>query len=201
MRYRILRGMNRLAASPVVGFDPGLLRSATDATMSAVFRLVHWRSVLEQGAKARPGRSTPGHDLLVQLLRDKEEQAIERLFRLLGLRHRDEDLGEFQLGVPGAHNMLNATAAVAIGLELMIAPDAIRQALAQREPAAQDLVRSGGGLAATRTLASACAPAWTMIRTGSYSLRAAAISAEFAPLGSVSRKTCCHGEATQTTGS
>jgi ATP:ADP antiporter, AAA family len=91
VRYRILRGMNRLAASPDVRFDPALVRSATNATMAAVFRLLHWRSVLEQGAKQRPGRSTPGHDLLVQLLRDKEEQAIERLFRLLALRHRGED--------------------------------------------------------------------------------------------------------------
>jgi len=91
VRYRLLRGLNRLSASPEVRFDPALLRSATDATMAGVFRLVHWRSVLEEGAKRRPGRSTPGHDLLVQLLRDKEEQAIERLFRLLALRHRDED--------------------------------------------------------------------------------------------------------------
>jgi hypothetical protein len=36
-------------------------------------------------------RSTPGHTLLIQLLRDKEEQAVERLFRLLALRHRGED--------------------------------------------------------------------------------------------------------------
>ncbi|HSD27495.1 MAG TPA: hypothetical protein VLL75_09325, partial [Vicinamibacteria bacterium] len=91
VRYRVLRGMNRLAASPEVRFDPALLRSATDATMAGVFRLVDWRSVLEEGAKRGPGRSTPGHDLLIQLLRDKEEQAIERLFRLLALQHRDED--------------------------------------------------------------------------------------------------------------
>ena len=91
VRYRILRGMNRLAASPEVRFDPALVRSATDATLAGIFRLLHWRSVLEDGARRRPGRSTPGHDLLIQLLRDKEEQAIERLFRLLALRHRGED--------------------------------------------------------------------------------------------------------------
>ncbi len=91
VRYRILRGMNRLAAAPDVEFDPGLLRRATDATAGGVFRLVHWRSVLERGAKGRPDRSTPGHGLLVQLLRDKEEQAVERLFRLMALRHRGED--------------------------------------------------------------------------------------------------------------
>jgi ATP/ADP translocase len=91
VRYRILRGMNRLAADPEVGFDSGLLRRATDATAAGVFRLVHWRSVLEREARRRPERSTPGHGLLVQLLRDKEDQAVERLFRLIGLRHRRED--------------------------------------------------------------------------------------------------------------
>jgi hypothetical protein len=92
VRYRVLRGMNRVAAAaPEVEFDPALLRSATDATTAAVFRLVHWRSVLERGTNGRPGRSTPGHELLIQLLRDKEEQAVERLFRLLGLQHRGED--------------------------------------------------------------------------------------------------------------
>jgi hypothetical protein len=91
VRYRILRGMNRLAAAPGVEFDPALLRRATDATAGGVFRLVHWRSVLERGAKGTPARSTPGHALLIHLLRDKEEQAVERLFRLLALRHRGED--------------------------------------------------------------------------------------------------------------
>jgi hypothetical protein len=99
VRYRILRGMNRLAASPEVRFDPALVRTATDATMGGVFRLLHWRSVLEEGTKRRPGRATPGHDLLIQLLRDKEEQAIERLFRLLALRHRGEDFKRIYRGL------------------------------------------------------------------------------------------------------
>ena len=41
----------------------------------------------------------------------------------------ERELGEFHLGVPGAHNVLNATAAVAIGLELMIEPETIREGL------------------------------------------------------------------------
>ncbi|HUA84373.1 MAG TPA: UDP-N-acetylmuramate--L-alanine ligase [Bryobacteraceae bacterium] len=43
---------------------------------------------------------------------------------------RGRDLGAFHLSVPGAHNALNASAAIAVGLELEIAPDAIRDALA-----------------------------------------------------------------------
>jgi UDP-N-acetylmuramate--alanine ligase len=46
------------------------------------------------------------------------------------LTFRDRDLGCFRLHVPGAHNVLNATAAVAVGLELDIPAQVIREALA-----------------------------------------------------------------------
>jgi UDP-N-acetylmuramate--alanine ligase len=45
------------------------------------------------------------------------------------LARRDKDLGCFKLNVPGAHNVSNATAAVAIALELEIPIDTIREAL------------------------------------------------------------------------
>jgi hypothetical protein len=102
VRYRILRGMNRLAASADAEFDPALLRRAATATAEGVFRLVHWRSVLERGAREQPARATGGHDLLVQLLRDKEEQAVERLFRLLALQYRGEDFKRIHRGLRGA---------------------------------------------------------------------------------------------------
>jgi len=47
------------------------------------------------------------------------------------VRYRGEDLGEFTLHVPGAHNVLNATAAIAVGLGLDIRVEAIRAALDQ----------------------------------------------------------------------
>jgi UDP-N-acetylmuramate--alanine ligase len=47
------------------------------------------------------------------------------------LRYRGDDLGRFQVRVPGAHNVLNATAAAAIGLELELSPDVIRAGLAE----------------------------------------------------------------------
>jgi UDP-N-acetylmuramate--alanine ligase len=42
---------------------------------------------------------------------------------------RGRDLGCFRLNVPGAHNVLNATAAVAVGLELETPIESIREAL------------------------------------------------------------------------
>jgi UDP-N-acetylmuramate--alanine ligase len=46
------------------------------------------------------------------------------------LRYRSRDLGSFHLRVPGRHNVLNATAAVAVGMELEVPPDIMREALA-----------------------------------------------------------------------
>ncbi len=42
---------------------------------------------------------------------------------------RKNDLGEFTLHVPGVHNVLNAPAAIAVGIGLDITPDSIRTAL------------------------------------------------------------------------
>jgi UDP-N-acetylmuramate--alanine ligase len=47
------------------------------------------------------------------------------------VRYREQDLGEFTLHVPGVHNVLNATAAIAVGVGLDISVDAIRTALDQ----------------------------------------------------------------------
>jgi UDP-N-acetylmuramate--alanine ligase len=45
--------------------------------------------------------------------------------------YRKQDLGEFTLHVPGTHNVLNATAAIAVGVGLDVGVEAIRAALDQ----------------------------------------------------------------------
>ena len=47
------------------------------------------------------------------------------------LKSRDADLGEFHLNIPGEHNVFNATAAIAVALELKVAPDVVREGLAK----------------------------------------------------------------------
>ena len=49
------------------------------------------------------------------------------------LRFRGRDLGEFKLNIPGVHNVLNATAAIAIALNWRLAPEQIREGLAAYE--------------------------------------------------------------------
>jgi UDP-N-acetylmuramate--alanine ligase len=48
-----------------------------------------------------------------------------------GVSYRKKDLGEFTLHVPGVHNILNATAAIAVGVGLDVDVEAIRQGLDQ----------------------------------------------------------------------
>jgi UDP-N-acetylmuramate--alanine ligase len=50
---------------------------------------------------------------------------------IFSVRYREQDLGEFTLHVPGVHNVLNATAAIAVGVGLDVPVDAIRSALDQ----------------------------------------------------------------------
>ncbi|MBZ5609543.1 MAG: UDP-N-acetylmuramate--L-alanine ligase [Acidobacteriia bacterium] len=46
------------------------------------------------------------------------------------VRGRRQDLGRFHLRVPGLHNVLNATAAIAVGLELEVKLETIREGIA-----------------------------------------------------------------------
>ena len=100
VRFRMIRGLGRIATdNPDVRLDTAVLQEATARTLEASFRLVHWRSVLEKGARENPRRATRGHGLLLDLLRDKEVQAGERLFRLLGLQYRGENLRQIHRGL------------------------------------------------------------------------------------------------------
>jgi len=110
VRYKIMRGLGRIAADhPEVELDGRSLREATARTLAAAFRVVHWRSILLRGAAADPRRASRGHELLVTLLRDKEVHATERLFRLLGLRHRDEDFRNIYRGLRNSNPRVRAS--------------------------------------------------------------------------------------------
>ncbi len=109
VRYRILRGLGRLAADhPDLKLDREILRRATEATLEVAFRVLHWRQILVRGAVEVPRRATPGHEVLVALLGDKEKQAVERLFRLLGLQYRGEDFEEIYRGLANVEPKVRA---------------------------------------------------------------------------------------------
>jgi UDP-N-acetylmuramate--alanine ligase len=73
-----------------------------------------------------------GSDFLIKLGTGEQISAGDsRALSRFRVSYRKQDLGEFTLHVPGVHNVLNATAAIAVGIGLDIAPDAIRTALDQ----------------------------------------------------------------------
>jgi hypothetical protein len=74
-----------------------------------ICRLAHWRVVLEEGGEADPRRVTPGHLMLMALLRDKADKAEERLFRLLDLIHRGEDFRRIYRGLRSPDRRLRAS--------------------------------------------------------------------------------------------
>ena len=73
-----------------------------------------------------------GSDFLIKSEETKRDGASDsRPYNRFHVTYQKKDLGEFTLHVPGVHNVLNATAAIAVGVGLDIPVDAIRTALDQ----------------------------------------------------------------------
>ena len=110
VRFRILRALGRVATrNPGVPLDVGLLSDAAGRTVESACRLAHWGSVLGEGGQANPGRRTPGHQMLVALLKDKADNAEERLFRLLDLLYRGENFRRIYRGLRSPDRRVQAS--------------------------------------------------------------------------------------------
>jgi UDP-N-acetylmuramate--alanine ligase len=73
-----------------------------------------------------------GSDFLIKVdARSEIPAGDSRPLSRFRVSYGKQDLGEFTLRVPGVHNVLNATAAIAVGVGLDVAVDAIRAALDQ----------------------------------------------------------------------
>jgi UDP-N-acetylmuramate--alanine ligase len=70
-----------------------------------------------------------GSDFRLTLGRSEGPAVDHRPVSRFHVHFHDRELGEFNLHVPGAHNVLNATAAIAVGVGLDISVDHIRGAL------------------------------------------------------------------------
>jgi UDP-N-acetylmuramate--alanine ligase len=72
-----------------------------------------------------------GSDFLIKLAAKAESPSDNRPLSRFRVTYRKQDLGEFTLHVPGVHNILNATAAIAVGVGLDVSVESIRTALDQ----------------------------------------------------------------------
>ena len=70
-----------------------------------------------------------GSDFLIKPGTSTIPEGQDRPINHFRVTYRGKDLGEFQLHVPGMHNILNATAAIAVGIGLDVSVEQIRTAL------------------------------------------------------------------------
>jgi UDP-N-acetylmuramate--alanine ligase len=70
-----------------------------------------------------------GSDFQIRLGKSAFQSAEQQPISRFQVSYAQRDLGEFRLHVPGVHNVLNATAAIAVGIGLDVKADDIRVAL------------------------------------------------------------------------
>jgi hypothetical protein len=110
MRYRIIRALETVVAmNPDVKIDRAALDPVLEDTIGRAFRRLDERRILERGAAEDPRRATPGHELLRDVLADKEASLRDRLLRLLGLAHPDIDFASIRRGLRSASPKTHAS--------------------------------------------------------------------------------------------
>ena len=88
VRYKILRALGAMhGVNSKLRFDDTRLEELTTTTLTRVVELMRLRVALELHDAA----GSPSSDALVALLREKQQHATERLFRLLGLTDPSQD--------------------------------------------------------------------------------------------------------------
>lgn len=95
VRFAILLVLERIVRQdPSLSVDRSALGRSVNETLTRAYRYLDARLNLLRGVEQAPALKTLGHDLLHDLLRDKERNARGRLFRLLGLLYPAEDFGQ-----------------------------------------------------------------------------------------------------------
>lgn len=98
VRFKVLRALGRWRnAQPHLPLETIVLERSLHQTLSAGFRFMRWRRAMEVDAGGDPRHQTETHRMLILLLRDKQDHALERAFRLLNLyTGNDEFRGIFR---------------------------------------------------------------------------------------------------------
>lgn len=122
VRYRILVTLGAiLERVPHLVLERARIDEEIRDHVARAYRYLDRRSVLQAGARALPSRATDGHRLLVDLLSDKERNAVGRIFRLLGLAFPQHDFGNIYRALESGERLHRARA-VELTSNLLAAP-------------------------------------------------------------------------------
>lgn len=91
VRFKVLRSLVRMRKSdPTIALDDIVLQEAVSMNLRHAIELQRWQRALTERAVLTPGGTNAAHHLLVDLTRDKEVHATQRLFLLLGLIYHED---------------------------------------------------------------------------------------------------------------
>jgi AAA family ATP:ADP antiporter len=127
IRFQIVRSLEALTRRhPDLVLDRRPLEETIEHTLRRAYRYLSRRAKLVRGARSDPRKNTPGHALLSKVLKDKVQNAEDRLFRVLGLAHPLEDFVQIYRGIVGGRRDAGASALELVGNVL---EDPVRRAV------------------------------------------------------------------------
>jgi HEAT repeat protein len=138
VRFKIIRGLGQLRAQMR---DPSRMRRATAIARQNLLRAVHfmaWRLADQRDQASDPHLATPGGELLVAALLDKESHAVDRAVRLVGLASGPDIIHDIRRALAGRDRRRRADS-----IEVLVSesPPDVARALAALLDDAPDMVR------------------------------------------------------------
>lgn len=129
LRYKVLRGLGRLARVPKLTFDRAAIEAEAEKNLVDHLRLLALLHPLTRDQEGDPAKTGGTGRVLRGLLEDKIRQSLERAFRLLQIAHRHEDVRGVYHGIHSTSSRTRASA-----LEMV-------EALTQGAPRTRELFR------------------------------------------------------------
>lgn len=121
-RYKSLRQLEQMRdADPDIPLDAETLLRALEGELRDAWRLLAWEQALAQGARDVAERATPVHGLLMRMLRDKCDHAVDRMLRFVALRYPDPAFATIRRGLDARDG--NTRAASVELLEQLVGPE------------------------------------------------------------------------------
>ena len=144
VRYRIILALEGVIAKhPTLALDASTLEGVVQETIRRAYSFLDQRLTLEQGVRERPERKTPGNELLVAVLLDKERNARDRLLRLLGLLHPNDDFPRIRRSLRSASDRVRASSVELVSTLLREPQRSAVQGLIDDMPDAERFTRAG----------------------------------------------------------